>query len=226
LTYKVSFEIQKARYWSTLEYRSSDFSSQTNENDRFSAHADYADLTLPRHGSASKIDLKAHAEGTDPIEGSGDPEWENYGHATSSDGSSSFHCQGDLQPGAKAAELHAGPARVNGHDDLSLQVAVTGGFVVAQATGSHPPTGCQYFNGFDAFYPANKAYMPGMLTANINVRLSELRAMKVGQEQQAAGLIEQNASTAPPSDCSEPGSGTTCTQHLDWKGRLVFKRTG
>jgi hypothetical protein len=219
LTYTVRFEIDSLRYWSNRSYPGVKENEQDySKSGEMAASAAYKGLTVPRQGEATKSEHKAsHQEVSVPFE--------NYGSST--DPPTSYDCKGHLATdGTQIPVLRAQPAKVNGHDDVALEIEVAQRYKIEGASGDFaPPSSCaQQFDDKTAFVPASQHYMPAMLTASLKVKLSELRGLKVGESKQAAGLTsERHALKDPPSDCTI--FSISCTQHLDWKGRVVFTRT-
>jgi hypothetical protein len=213
--FNVRFELEKAQYW----YNSTFLGLSQHEQDHFSTSTLYLDLKIPAGGPASHAELKAADE---YVAHSGeDPEWESYG----SGGGGSYHCKGGLAPKDSKPTLLATPVKKNKHNDVHLVIEATTGYQVEKATGSfnHESTCGQQFDGSTAFRAAtgpSRSYMPGMLTVNILAKLSQLRAIKVGDVSNAE-VTEKMAVKALPSNC-----GDACTQHLDWKGKVFLRRTG
>jgi hypothetical protein len=215
LTFKVTVEIDSLRYWSNRSYPGVKENEQDySKPDQDAAYTTYEDLKVPRQGSGSKAELKASSEFVDMP-------FENFGSST--DPETSYDCKGHLAKIDSRAELHAKPFQREGHGDLSLQIEVAKGYKIEGASGQFAPdVSCgKQFDGHTPFVPASAHDMPGMLTLDVNVKLSELRSIKVGKEKGSV-VTEAKALKTPPTDCTE--FNIVCTQHLDWKGKLFFER--
>jgi hypothetical protein len=148
----------------------------------------------------------------------GTPEWRTYG-------SGGLNCKGHLtnnDPDIPPPTLKGYAAK--GSTDLTFKIQLGASIIVLRATGHHPSAPCNsvFPDGTKAFAPAEKKYMPEMVTAKLTVKLKEIRALAAGKDIVIDVTAHKDALKLPPENCSIPG--LQCSQSTAWSGTLTIRR--
>jgi hypothetical protein len=209
LDYKVTFHIAKGSYGST---QTSSLGS-TSESDNFEATAHYQ-MEIPKTGNVPAIKRASKNEDFAP-DASGTPAWQITGGGG--------NCTGDLYSDPTLPPVLEG-REANGA--IAFQVAAADNVLVEHLHGQVGTIGsCQeyYGKGVEAFNPAWRDFMPGMLTARLDpVKVKALRGLKVGKAIAVPVTATDNAQKHPRRNCST--SDVQCTQQMGWRGEVKFER--
>jgi hypothetical protein len=188
-----------------------------SEADNFGGQSFVGGVLIPVKQTAFKF-LKPATRFSMWPDHAGTPEWRTYGSGGTNCTAHLTNNDPDIPPPILKGSAAAGAK------DLTFKIQLGASIIVKNATGHHASASCHsvFPDGTKAFAPAEKSYMPEMVTAKLTVSLKEIRALAAGKEIVIDVSAHKDALKLPPENCSV--STLTCSQSTAWSGTLTIRR--
>jgi hypothetical protein len=188
-----------------------------HETDNFGGQSFVGGVLIPVKHTAFKILKPATRFSMWPDE-HGTPQWRTYGSGGTNCTAHLTNNDPDIPP-----PILKGSA-AEGAKDLTFKIQLGASIIVKDATGHHASAPCNsvFPDGTKAFAPAEKKYMPEMVTAELTVSLKDIRALAAGKDIVIDVSAHKDALKLPPENCSY--SSLTCSQSTSWSGTLTIRR--
>jgi hypothetical protein len=188
-----------------------------NETDNFGGQSFVGKVHIPATGAftilrpATRFSMWPDSKGV--------PEWRTYDNAGLNCHAHMTNNDPDIPP-----PILKGSA-VKGSDSLNFKLQLGASVIITGATG-HTGQVAQCSDLFPddskAFFPAEKRYMPEMVTVHLKVSLKKIRDLKAVSEIVIDVTAHDDALKLPPGNCSH--DGLACTQSISWSGTVTIRR--